>query len=80
MSNILLDTRNNVCKKCEFNDLSTVNSNIEKKVKNIEVIEKKEEEIVCIENNTTNEKVFQVFYKTFIHTFVYKYKKVIVRT
>ena len=61
MSNILLDTHNEIYEKCEVNDLFTENSNIEKKVKNIEVIEKKKEEIVCIENNTTNDKVFQVF-------------------
>ena len=39
------------------------NSNIEKEVKNIEVIEKKKEETVCIENNKTNDKM--VFYKIF---------------
>ena len=65
MSNVLLDTRNNVYEKCELNDLSTVNANIEKKMKNSEVIEIKKDEIVCIENNKTDDKVFQVFYNFF---------------
>ena len=43
--------------------MSTVNANIEKKMKNSEVIEIKKDEIVCIENNKTDDKVFQVFYK-----------------
>ena len=63
MSNVLLDTRNEIYEKCEVNDLFNVNSNIEQNVKNIEVIEKKKEETVCIENNKTDDKVFQVFYK-----------------
>ena len=65
MSKVLLDTHNETIEKCEFNDLFTVSANIEKKVKNIEVIEKKKQENVCIKNNTTNDKVFQVFYKIF---------------
>ena len=66
MSNVLLDTHNEIYEKCEFNDLFAENSNIEKEVKNIEVIEKKKEEIVCIENIKTDDKVFQVFYNFFI--------------
>ena len=64
MSNVLLDTHNETIEKCEFNDLFTVSANIEKKVKNIEVTEQKKEEILCIEKNTTNDKILQVFIKS----------------
>ena len=64
MSNVLLDTHNETIEKCKFNDLFTVSANIEKKVKNIEVTEQKKEEILCIEKNTTNDKILQVFIKS----------------
>ena len=63
MSNVLLATRNNAYEKSENNDLFTVSANIEKKVKSIEINENKKEDNVCIENNTTNDKLLQVFYK-----------------
>ena len=65
MSNVLLATRKNVYEKSENNDLFTVNANIEIKVKKNEINENKKEDNVCIKNNTTNDKVFQVFYKIF---------------
>ena len=61
MSNVLLDTHNETIEKYKFNDLFTVSEDIEKKVKNIKVTEKKKEEILCIERNTKNDKMLQVF-------------------
>ena len=66
----MLDKRNNVYEKCEVNDLFTVSANIEKKVRTIEVFEKKKEDNVCIENNTTNDKLLQVFYEISNPTFI----------
>ena len=63
MLNIFLDTHNETYEKCEVNDLFTVSANIEKKVKSIEINENKKEDNVCIKNNTTNDKLLQVFYQ-----------------
>ena len=70
MSNVLLDTHNETIEKCEFNDLFTVSANIEKKVKSIEINENKKEDNVCIKNNTTNDKLLQVFYEISNPTFI----------